>query len=183
MLSGSCHHPYRKKKSFRTLLNRPLSGKALQLQKTNKREKNYDLARRCSRTRERAWWGGPLASLGMDGSVQNSALFPLGLKPFPGAKTLDPRDPRCQSDDALWAGFWPYMEEKGSDISGRWRCPSTAWVHIHTTSRQRDVLFYSPFQDANELELIRGGETIILKHAQLLHAVCHYNLLLAFGLV
>lgn len=147
------------KKSFRTLLNRPLSGKALQLQKTNKREKNYDLARRCSRTRERAWWGGPLASLGMDGSVQNSALYPLGLKPFPGAKTLDPRDPCCQSDDALWAWLWPYMEHKGSDISGRWRCPSTAWVHIHTTSRQRDVLFYSPFflKNMNELELIIEG--------------------------
>lgn len=129
------------KKSFRTLLNRPLSGKALQLQKTNKREKNYDLARRCSRTRERAWWGGPLASLGMDGSVQNSALYPLGLKPFPGAKTLDPRDPHCQSDDALWAGFWPYMEEKGSDISGRWRCPSTAWVHIHTLQEDSEMYF------------------------------------------
>lgn len=135
------------KKSFRTLLNRPLSGKPLQLQKTNKREKNYDLARRCSRTRERAWWGGPLASLGMDGSVQNSALYPLGLKPFPGAKTLDPRDPHCQSDDALWAGFWPYMEEKGSDISGRWRCPSCAWVstHIHTLQADSKMHFLFTF--------------------------------------
>lgn len=30
------------------------------------------------------------------GSVQNSALHPRGLEPFPGAKTLNPRERRCQ---------------------------------------------------------------------------------------
>ncbi|KAJ1141330.1 hypothetical protein NDU88_007663 [Pleurodeles waltl] len=33
----------------------------------------------------------------MDGSVQNSALYPRGMEPFPGAKTLHPRELRCQN--------------------------------------------------------------------------------------
>lgn len=48
---------------------------------------------------------GPLASCRMDGSIQNSALYPLGMEPFPGAKTLNPRDPRCQNMTLNGRGF------------------------------------------------------------------------------
>ncbi|KAL1264747.1 hypothetical protein QQF64_005102 [Cirrhinus molitorella] len=44
---------------------------------------------------------GPLARLcRMDGSIQNSTLYPPGLEPFPGAKNSRPTGSTLSEDDA-----------------------------------------------------------------------------------
>ena len=89
---------------------------------------------------------GPLASCRMDGSIQNSALYPRGLEPIPGAKTLHPGDPRCQRVTRSGRG---YDHTWSCDIPG----PSRSfilWVHASCCNMRAQAgapLFHSVWED------------------------------------
>lgn len=107
-------------KSFRTLLNRPL----LARRSSSKRQINEKMITMEVFPDTGEVDEGPLASCRMDGSIQNSALYPLGMEPFPGAKTLSPRDPHCQNVTRTGRGFDQIWK---ADNSCRWRCLNL-WV-------------------------------------------------------
>lgn len=70
---------------------------------------------------------GPLASCRMDGSIQNSALYPLGMEPFPGAKTLNPGDRRCQNMTLSGRGFAQIWKTDNSCVRSQLAFPSARY--------------------------------------------------------
>lgn len=85
-------HPTTASKNLQDTAESTTSGKALLLQKTNEKMITMEVFSDTGEVDD-----GPLASCRMDGSIHNSALYPLGMEPFPGAKTLNPREQHCQN--------------------------------------------------------------------------------------
>lgn len=94
------------KKKLQDTAESTTSGKALRIQKTNKRKNDYHGGVPGHR---RGWWG---AFSVLQNGWKHTKLSPLSPRTgaYPGSQNSTPRGSSLSESDAEWARLWPYME-------------------------------------------------------------------------